>query len=296
MTQRQTLTKLMVDMRLRNFSDNTIESYLITAKKFLIFTKIQNTFELCEKQFREYLVLLLTQNLKSSTVNQYNCAISFLYAVTLEKDINYKRVPHMKKIKTRPEILSVDELASLFANLTNPKHFAFFLNLYGSGLRISEMLALKTTDIDGKRMLIRINSGKGRKQRYAPLTLAGYEALRYYWKIYRPVNDNNYLFPDHTKTRTLKSGTFELMLKKITKQAEICKNTTPHTFRHCFATNSLQSGLDLMTLKEMLGHSSLSSTSVYLHLFLVDKSNSKSPEELTKIFWDEYRERNFINV
>jgi site-specific recombinase XerD len=158
------------------------------------------------------------------------------------------------------------------------------------------MLALKTGDIDGKRKLIRVRCGKNRKERYAPLTLAGYEALRYYWKVYRPVNNNNYLFPDYTKTRTQTSTAFRLMLKKITKQAKICKNPTPHTLRHNFATNSLQSGLDLMTLKEMLGHSSLSSTSIYLHLFLVDKSNSKSPEELTKVFWDEYRERRFLNA
>jgi site-specific recombinase XerD len=283
-------------MRLRDFSDNTIESYLITAKKFLKFTKIQNTFELSEKQFREYLLALVSKNLSTSTINNYNCAIRFLYEVTLENDINYKRVPHMKKHKTRPEILSVDELASLFANLTNPKHFAFFLNIYGSGLRVSEMLALTTNDIDGKRKLIRVRCGKNRKERYAPLTVAGYEALRYYWKVYRPVNNNNSLFPDYTKTRTQTSSNYENILKKLTQKAEICKKPTPHTLRHNFATHSLQSGRDLMSLKEMLGHSSLSSTSVYLHLFLVDKSNSKSPEELTTVFWDEYRERNFINA
>jgi site-specific recombinase XerD len=296
MTQKQTVTKLMVDMRLRNFSDCTIESYLLTSKRFLAFTSIQNTFDLCEKQFREYLVFLLSKNLQASSINFYNCVIRFLYEVTLEKDINYKRVPHMKKYKKRPEILTVDELASFFANLTNPKHLAFFLNMYGSGLRISEMLAIKASDIDGKRMLLRINCGKGRKERYAPLTLAGYEALRYYWKTYRPENTNNYLFPDSTKTRTQTSRSFQSMYNKIANISEINKNSSSHTLRHNFATHSLQSGLDLMTLKEILGHTSLSTTSVYLHLFLVDKSNTKSPEELTKTFWDEYRERSFLNV
>ena len=120
--------------------------------------------------------------------------------------------------------------------------------------------------------------------------------MRYYWKAYRPVNNNDYLFPDYTKTRTQTSKSFQGMFKKIANIAEINKNSSSHTLRHNFATNSLQSGLDLMTLKEMLGHSSLSTTSVYLHLFLVDKSNTKSPEELTKVFWDEYRERSFLNV
>ena len=138
----------------------------------------------------------------------------------------------MKMNKTRPEILTVEELASLFANISNPKHFAFFITMYSSGLRVSEMLALKTGDIDGKRKLIRVRCGKNRKERYAPLTLAGYEALRYYWKVYRPVNNNNYLFPDYTKARTQTSTAFRLMLKKITKQAKICKNPTPHTLSY----------------------------------------------------------------
>ncbi len=84
------------------------------------------------------------------------------------------------------------------------------------------------------------------------------------------------------------------MFRKIVKDAQICKKASPHTLRHCFATHTLQSGTDLMRLKEMLGHSSLSSTTVYLHLSLVDKSNTKSPEELSTQFWAEYRERNFI--
>jgi integrase len=135
----------------------------------------------------------------------------------------------MKEPKTRPEILTVEELEAFFKEVTGPKQFAFFLNLYGSGLRISEMLALKTNDIDGKRMLIRVRSGKGRKERFAPLTKAGYEALRHYWKLYRPANANNYVFPDYTRTRTQSPDSFETMFKKIAKDAGICKKATPHT-------------------------------------------------------------------
>ena len=127
----------------------------------------------------------------------------------------------MKEPVTRPEILTVDELTSFFAEVFKPKQFTFFLNLYGSGLCISEMIALRTSDIDGERMLLRVRSGKGRKERYAPLTRAGYEALRHYWKLYRPVNANDYVFPDTTRTRHLSLGTFEVPLKKIAKEAGI---------------------------------------------------------------------------
>ena len=296
MTQSQTRRKLLQDMKLRGFSEDTISSYSIQCNCFLNFSKAKDTSRLTEKEFRAYLVYLTGRgDLAPSTINLYNCAVRFLYEVTLEKDINYKRVPHMKEPKTRPEVLTVEELEAFFKEVTGPKQFAFFLNLYGSGLRISEMLALKTNDIDGKRMLIRVRSGKGRKERFAPLTKAGYEALRHYWKLYRPANANNYVFPDYTRTRTQSPDSFETMFKKIAKDAGICKNATPHTLRHSFSTHMLQSGTDLMTLKEMLGHSSLSSTTVYLHLSLIDRSNTRSPEELASEFWAEYRERNFIH-
>lgn len=294
MTLFQAKAKLVDDMKLRNFSENTIKSYSRKCLQFLDFSKVKDTSRLTEKEFRAYLLHLGTRELQASSINIHNSAVRFFYEVTLEKDINYKRVPHMKEPVTRPEIMTVGELASFFTEIAKPKRFAFFLNLYGSGLRISEMLALRTRDIDGERMLIRVRSGKGRKERYAPLTKAGYEALRYYWKLYRPVNANDYVFPDTTRTRPLSLGTFEAPFKKIAKEAGVCKNPTPHTLRHQFATHMLQSGTDLMTVKEMLGHSSLSSTTVYLHLSLVDKSNTKSPEELTGEFWAEYCERNFI--
>ena len=296
MTLFQAKAKLMDDMRLRNFTQGTIDVYYRHCHNFLEFTKVKDTSRLTEKELRAYLLHLQSKGLTASTINQYNSAIRFFYEVTLEKDINYKRVPHMRKPKTRPEILAVGELASFFANMTNPKHFAFIINLYGSGLRISEMLALKTSDIDGERMLIRVRSGKGRKERYAPLTKAGYEAHRYYWKMFRPTNKSNFVFPDSTRTRTMSHDAFAAAIKKIANEAGICKNPTPHTYRRNFATHMLQSGTDLMTVKEMLGHSSLSSTTVYIHLSLVDRGNTKSPEELSGEFWAEYCERNFIHV
>lgn len=296
MTQPQTRRKLLQDMQLRGFSEATIACYSRQCDCFLEFCKAKDTSKLTEKEFRAYLLYLTDRNdLAPTTINLYNCAVRFLYEVTLEKDINYKRVPHVKEPVTRPEVLAPQELEAFFREVARPKHFAFFLNLYGSGLRISEMLALRVNDIDAGRMLLHVRCGKGRKERFAPLTQAGLEAFRYYWKMYRPTNDNDYIFPDYTKTRTQSPDSFESMFRKIVKDAQICKKASPHTLRHCFATHTLQSGTDLMSLKEMLGHSSLSSTTVYLHLSLVDKSNTKSPEELSTQFWAEYRERNFIH-
>jgi site-specific recombinase XerD len=283
-------------MQLRGFSEATISCYSRQCDCFLEFCKAKDTAKLTESEFRSYLLHLTNRkDLAPSTFNQYNSAVRFLYEVTLEKDINHKRVPHAKEPVTRPEVLTPQELEAFFKEVARPKQFAFFLNLYGSGLRISEMVALRTNDIDAGRMLLHVRCGKGRKERFAPLTQSGLEAFRYYWKMYRPTNANDYIFPDYTKTRTQGYRSFESMFRKIAKDAQIIKKANCHTLRHSFSTHTLQSGTDLMTLKEMLGHSSLSSTTIYLHLSLVDRSNTRSPEELSAQFWAEYRERNFIH-
>ena len=190
-------------MQLRGFSDGTISCYSIQCNCFLEFCKVRNTAKLTEKEFRTYLLPRTSRgNLAPSTINQYNSAIRFLYEVTLEKDINHKRVPHAKEPVRRPEVLTPQELEAFFKEVARPKQFAFFLNLYGSGLRISEMAALRVSDIDARRMLLHVRCGKGRKERFAPLTQSGLEAFRYYWKMYRPTNANDYIFPDSSKTRT----------------------------------------------------------------------------------------------
>jgi site-specific recombinase XerD len=296
MTQSQTRKKFLQDMTLRGFSRQSIITYEDHCKRFLDFTKTRDTSKLTEREFRSYLLhLSQREDLAPATINLSNSVIRFLYEVTLEKDINYKRVPHAKEPVKRPIVLTVEELSAFFEQVERPKHFAFFLNLYGSGLRISEMLALRTDDIDAKRMLLRVRCGKGNKERYAPLTEAGLEAFRHYWRLYRPVNTNNFVFPDYTRTRTMTRCAFESSFKKILALGGICKRVGPHVLRHCLATHALQSGTDLVTLKEMLGHASLSSTAEYVHLSLVDKSNSRSPEELTAEFWAGYRKRNFIH-
>lgn len=134
MTQSQTRDKLLEDMNLRGFSKATIRHYSHSCKRFLEFSKADDTSQLTEKEFREYLLYLSNgRPLAPITINMYNSAVRFLYEVTLEKDLNYRRVPHVKEHVRRPRVLDVDELANFFRNVGKPKHFAFFLNMYGSG-------------------------------------------------------------------------------------------------------------------------------------------------------------------
>ena len=160
MTQSQTRKKFLQDMTLRGFSPQSIITYEDHCKRFLDFTKTRDTSKLTEREFRSYLSHLhQSGDLALSSINLYNSVIRFLYEVTLEKDINHKRVPHAKEPTKRPVVLTVEELCAFFEQVERPKHFAFFLNLYGAGLRISEMLALRTDDIDAQRMLLRVRSG-----------------------------------------------------------------------------------------------------------------------------------------
>jgi site-specific recombinase XerD len=291
------MRKFVSDMKVRGFSDETVRTYTLQCSKFLSSCNVADVMKLTEKEFRDHLERMVDGgSLQATSINLYNSVVRFFYEVTLEKDINHKRVPHMKEPVQRPDVLTPDELAAFFSAMCNPKHFAAFLNMYGSGLRISELLGLKIEDIESKRMLIHVRNGKGGKERFTPLTQSGLEALRYYWKTYRPTNRNGYLFPDASRTRPMSARAFEASFKTYKDESGIVKDARPHTLRHCFATHMLQGGTDLMTLKEMLGHSSLSTTAEYLHLSLVDKSNTESPETHSRAFWDEYRRRNFIHA
>jgi integrase/recombinase XerD len=277
MTYEQTMEKLQMDLQLRRFSEGTITCYNYTLNRFLDTVDKSDKNNLDEFDFRSYLYSLHQTDLNARTINNYNSAIRFLYEVTLEKDINYKRVPYAKIDTYQPTFFSPDEILKLFDGISSAKHLAFYLNLYGSGLRISEMLSLKTEDILKSKMLLRVRSGKGRKERFTPLTEAGYQAFRLYWKQYSPENSQNYVFPDYTKTRPMSSQAFSSALNKIAKKADFHKPTSPHAFRHSFATHMLQSGTEFIALKEMLGHRSVTSTALYLHLSLVDTSNNRSP-------------------
>jgi integrase/recombinase XerD len=297
MTYQQAMRKLYTDMQLRGFSERTIDCYILGVKRFLNQTTKPNINALNEADFRSFLMALHQQDdLKASTINHYNSIIRFFYEVTLEKNINYKRIPHSKVHKSKPEVLSPDELLILFDEITNLKHFAFFINLYGSGLRISEMASLKTQDILKSKMLLHVSDGKGGKERFAPLTDAGYWALQQYWKRYRPKNARNYVFPDCTRTRSMSSAAFDSTIRKISNKSSLSKSVSAHALRHSFSTHMLQSGTDLMTLKEMLGHSSLSSTAIYLHLSLIDTSTKRSPADVSAEIQDRFAERMFFHA
>ncbi len=180
--------------------------------------------------------------------------------------MNYLQMPRLKEDKSLPEILSREEIARLLACCKNPKHKAMFALAYGSGLRVSEICALRVQDIDSKEMRVFVKSGKQSKDRYTLLSRYTLEVLRDYWRQDRPSSPDGLLFPGWRNLSPTTTDAVGLALKKWLRAANIDKDVSIHSLRHAFATHLLEDGTDLFTIKELLGHSSISSTTVYLHL------------------------------
>jgi len=262
----QILTSMSVDIRMRGLAEGTHEVYLRYARKFLEHCG-KATEELDERDAREFLIHLMRERqLDSSTINIYNAAIRFLFAVTLNRTLNYLQLPRFKKRKTLPEILTREETQRLICGCANLKHKAFLLLAYGSGLRISEIASLRIKDIDSKSMRIFVCGGKGKKDRFTLLSNECLCILREYWTIYRPKHPAGWLFLGRRKQNHITSYAIRHAFNSGIKRLGIDRDVDFHSLRHGFATHLLEDGATIFQIKELLGHVSLNSTAVYLHL------------------------------
>jgi site-specific recombinase XerD len=186
--------------------------------------------------------------------------------VTLNRTINYLQFPRFKKCKTLPELLSREEAQRLIQNCPNLKHKSFFLLAYGGGLRVSEIASLRVKDIDSGSMRVFVCGGKGKKDRYTLLSGECLCTLREYWSVYRPRHPEGWLFLDHCKRKRITTAGIASAFEKWVECLGITKNVSMHSLRHAFATHLLEDGATIFQIKELLGHASLNSTAVYLHL------------------------------
>ncbi len=255
--------RMIQDLRIRNYSPRTIDTYIRAVAKFAEhFGKSPHV--LGAEHIREYQIYLVEEKKASwSLFNQAVCALRFFYNVTLGRKEMIEHIPFSKKERKLPVVLSAGELGRLFQAVPNLKHRTVLMTMYGTGLRISEAVNLRVQDIDSERMVLRVCQGKGHKDRYAPLSRTLLEALRRYWAVYRP---RYYLFPGSPPDRPLGVSGVQRSCKRYRESAGLTKPVTTHTMRHCFATHSLEAGTDLRTIQHILGHGSLSTTAVYLHV------------------------------
>lgn len=262
--KRQTpITQRMAeDMLVRNFSERTIDSYTYHVDRFARhFGKLPE--DLGPEEIREFQLWMIRVNQSSwSQFNQAVCALRFLYVVTVPREWAVQMIPFGKRPRKLPAVLGQHEVHDLIQCVEYPKHRAVLLTLYAAGLRLAEATHLQLPDIDSQRMQLKINGGKGAKDRYVPLSPRLLEELRRYWKQLRP---SHYLFPGKTPDVPLSGATVQKACKLAAAQARINKRVTPHTLRHSYATGLLEAGVDLMAISKLLGHSSFVTTMVYLH-------------------------------
>ena len=213
------------------------------------------------------------RNWSESNQNTMINAIKFFYEKLLNRPREYYDLPRPKKPYKLPDILSIEELRTIFKAIDNLKHKAILMAAYSSGLRLSETLNLTLSDLDSKRMMIHVRSGKGKKDRYVMLSQVFLDICREYYKRYKP---KKYLFEGQVKEKYSERSVQQIVRNACTK-AKIRKRVTYHTLRHCFATHLLESGTNLRTIQELLGHSSIKTTEIYTHVTTTDAIRVRSP-------------------
>ena len=262
------------DMLVRNFSPNTIDSYTWHVEKFLQFIG-QPAEQAGPEEIRNFQLHLIQERRVSwSSFNQAVCGLRFLYRTTLPRTWHVEMIPFGKKPKTLPVVLGDEEVQRLLACVTNLKQRTVLLVCYAAGLRLSEATHLTLADIDSQRMQLRVACGKGQKERQVPISPRLLQALRDYWRQFRP---SHYLFPGKTPETPLSGTTIQKACKQAATAAGINKSVTPHTMRHSFATALLEAGVDLLTIGKLLGHKSFLTTMIYLHVRKPHLLRSPSP-------------------
>ncbi len=251
----------------RNYATTTIQSYLKAVEHFQEYIKAPLD-QLGPDDIRSYHAHLLEdRKLAVNTVVVKVCALRFLYIKVLKRRDMKEDLPYPKQRQQLPVILSPGEVAQLIGAARNLYHRTILMTLYSTGVRRAELCRLKVSDIDSKRMMVRVVQGKGGIDREIPLSKKLLAALREYYRWMRP---ETYLFPgtvNHSRAdKPITPKVVWQAVREACTRAGIKKRVSPHSIRHCFATHLLESGADLRSIQMMLGHSDLEATTVYLHL------------------------------
>jgi site-specific recombinase XerD len=250
------------DLQLRNYSPRTVRVYVAAVAKFAKHFNCSPDL-LGPEDVRVYQLELLRRRVSWSAFNQAVSALRFLFRFTLRRPEAIHLIPFGKKPKSLPAVLSRDEVARLLAAAACPRDRLMFRLAYACGLRVSEVVALRSQDVDGQRMLLHVRCSKGRKDRLVPLSPALLEALRDFWRQHRPAA---FLFQGRKPGQPLNLSNVQRLCHRAVLACGITKKASMHTLRHSYATHLLEAGVDLLALQKLLGHNQLSTTALYLHL------------------------------
>lgn len=269
--------RMLDDMGIRNFAENTQQSYVQQVSAYANFFH-RSPDKLGTEEVRAYQVhLTKIRKLAPSSVGTATAALRFLYKVTLKRSWAPEDIPMPKKPFKLPVVLSRDEVMHFLDSIDNLKHRTILMTAYAAGLRVSEATHLKIGDIDSQRMVIRVDQGKGNKDRYVMLSPRLLEALRVYWKAAHP---RSWLFPGAVPGCPITRDAVGQACSRARRTSGIAKPITPHSLRHAFATHLLEGGTDVRRIQLLLGHRSLATTSRYLKIATSTICATTSPFDL----------------
>lgn len=267
------LQKMKLEMELRGLSPQTLQHYLSHLRLLEKYFD-KPAFEVSPDELKQYLYYRIKSGISYSSINISCNAFKLFFNKVLNYNWSDDVIVRPKRPKKLPYVLSQKEILSIIDQVSNLKHKTILLTTYSSGLRISETLSLRVSDIDSENMLIRINDGKGSKDRLTVLSLENLNLLRRYWKLYRP---STLLFPGPIEGKPLAARNIQFVFQIAKQKASISKPGTVHTLRHSFATHLLENRADLRTIQMLMGHSDISTTSNYIHLSTAHISSVRSP-------------------
>jgi integrase/recombinase XerD len=260
MTEISPLRRRMIeDMTVRNLSPATQRSYIHAVKKFSEFFE-RSPAKLSTEDVRAYQLHLVSKGAAWASLNQAVCALRFFYKITLGQAQIPERLPYARVPKKLPVVLDQDEVARFLAAVPGLKIRVALTAAYAAGLRASEVTRLKVCDIDSKRMVIRVEHGKGGKERYVMLSKQLLAMLRDYWRSERP---ELFLFPGRPSDKPIDPNVLNVSCRAAALAAGLDKTVSVHVLRHSFATHLLENGVDLRIIQALLGHESLSTTTRY---------------------------------
>ena len=285
---RQRMTE---DLQLTGKAKRTQNGYLRAVRQLSDFAQCSPDM-VSETHVRQFFLHL--KNERAFAYGSLRVALSgvkFFFSITCKRDWEIFRMLKLQNINALPEVLTIDQVHRLIAATTTQRMFVFFWTVYSMGLRLNEALHLQVGDIDAARGLVHIHRGKGAKDRYIPLPLTTLKLLRAYWSTHR---HPKFLFPADGRNHTLaKDGVSQALnpmsetavqgaIKLITDLLKFGKQVSTHTLRHSYATHLLEAGVSLKVIQKYLGHSSLQTTMIYLHLTETAEANSR--EVIDKLF------------
>ena len=271
-------TRMIEEMKLRNFSPRTQQSYL-AAVIGLVKHYHRSPDQLTQEEIRAYLLHLEKRGLSPSSRNVAISGMKFFYHRMLGWNDKQLFIPPRKRSWQLPEVLGQKEVERLLVATAKQRDRCLLMTAYATGLRVSELVRLKVSAIDSERMMVRVEQGKGRKDRYTILSSRLLTELRSYWKEHRsPI----YLFPNR-KGGPISIDYAQRIYNLAKLKAGIQKGHGIHTLRHCFATHLLEAGVDLRTIQTLLGHNSMTSTERYLQIRQHKITTTANPLDLLRL-------------